>query len=325
MTRPTATTATALDARDVRALRSRRPAALLLALALAATALVGCAGDASDAADDLEDPTSAPDAPGIDEPDGADVTATQFALPPLEVTNARGYPYEIRVIITHFGTEVTLGDPGNTTLNVEAEYFVEVMNLLDDRRAPFAIPSEWPGAVRLDLLFPMDEDLAHELHELRTAPLPGQGSQVPTLWAIDIGGSPFLRSVPDALGSDLATTGMSVGDLKASEVAVWSVWTVPFDAEATAPRAPSQAFGFDDRGWPEWIVAELDEVYAGSPAYVMLTITGGAMDVVNCRDNMANFQLVHYYDIAADEWRSPEGMPWASADCMPGVWKRPKE
>lgn len=306
--------------------RSGRAGRLLALVLVAALGAACTGGDDVDPGAEFEDPTSPPDAPGVEPepeaetPDGADVTAVQIGLPPLEIRNGRGYPYRITAEVSHFSTEVALGDPGRTRLLVEAQLDLAVENTLDDRPAPFVIGSDG-GGVRFDVLFPMDEALAAELHEERTASLPGQGSDVPYLSALDIGGAPFLRSVARARGSSLASADRSFLDLQASEVAAWEVWTVPFGSEPTADRGPSQVFGFGERGWDEDFIAQLDAVYAGTPAYLRLEFGRDVFDKANCEDSDGSRSLVHYFDVAAGTWLEPEDLPFSPA-CTPIDWKQ---
>lgn len=315
-----------IAARAGRPAGRRARAGRLLVLALVAALGAACAGGTeSDAGAEFEDPASDPDAPGIEpeDADGASVTATLFALPPLEITNRRGYSYEITVATTHFTNEVLVADPGRARLLVEAEFDITVTNPIDDRPAPFPLPASAADAFRIDLLFPMDEGLAAELHELRTGRVDsGPGDAPRSLGAYDIGGSPFLRSIPSALGSSLADAGRSLLELEPGEVVVWEGWTVPFGAGPEVERAPSQSHGGGEYGWPEEDIASLAEVYAGEPAYVMLVIDAEPLDVWNCRWS-GNRKLVHYYDIAASRWITPEQMPWGTNDCTPASWKLP--
>jgi len=307
--------------RTSRTRRTRRTGAI--ALALAAALVAGCAGTASGPATDLEDPTSPPDAPGVEptSPDGADVTAAQIGLPTLELTNRRGYAYAVTVEISRFATEIELADPGRTRLLVEAQFDLAVANLLDDRPAPFVVAADDLRAVQVDLLFPMDEELATWLHEQRTRGTEKRDDSAPSLAALDIGGLPFLRSVPRSLGSSLATAGRSLGDLEASEVAVWEIWTVPFGLGPDAARAPSAAFGDDLRGWSEERIAQLAAVMDSAPAYVRLELGGDLLDSANCRASGGDRRLVHYYDVAAGVWLTPEQMPWDTG-CSPSNWKQ---
>ncbi|MEY3019221.1 MAG: hypothetical protein RLZZ272_205 [Actinomycetota bacterium] len=320
------TTGTSDRARTTGARTGRRtatPVALLLAALLAGA----CSADGgTDAAPDFEDPSVPADAPGVEPEetdtapaDGADVTATQIGLPPLEVENRRGYVYRIELEIPAFSTEVALGDPGRTLLLVEAQLDLAVANVLDDRPAPFLIEAGSAGA-DFDVLFPMERELAAELHERRNAELPGQGSEVPYLSARSIDGEPFLRSIPRASGSSLVAAGRAFEALEASEVAVWEVWTVPFGSEPSAARGPSQAFGRDERGWDEALIAELAAVYEGAPAYVRVAFGRDVFEATNCEEPGGGRNLVHYFDVAAGSWRTPEELGFGPA-CSPEDWK----
>lgn len=296
----------------------------LVALALVAALGAACAGGASSPSPDFEDPSSDPDAPGVEvDAAGADVTSTTFALPPLEITNRRGYVYEVAVATTHFSHEVLPADPGRARLLVEAEFDVRVTSLIDDRPSPFPLDADAADAVRVDLLFPMDEELAAALHELRTGRTDsGPGDAPRSLGAFDIGGSPFLRSIPSSLGSSLAAAGRSLRELEPSEVAIWEGWTVPFGAGPDSERGPSQTHGGGEYGWREERITALAAVYDGAPAYVMLVIDGDLLETGNCRATGGARRLVHYYDIAAGVWLTPEQMPWGTNDCAPSTWKR---
>lgn len=299
----------------------------LVAIALVAALGAACAGSATSPGPDFEDPSSDPDAPGTDTDDpGAEVTATQFALPPLEITNRRGYVYEIAVATTHFSHEVVPADPGRARLLVEAEFDVAVKSLIDDRPSPFPLDAAAADAVRVDLLFPMDEDLAQRLHDLRSdGGSSGPGDAPRSLGAFDIGGSPFLRAIPSSLGSSLAAAGRSLQELEPGEVVIWEGWTVPFGADPETERAPSQTHGGAEYGWREEHTTALAAVYDGAPAYVMLVIDGGLFETGNCRWSGGSRTLVHYYDVAAGVWRTPEQMPWGTNDCAPSTWKRPSD